>query len=176
MRRSISGRPCKSWQDTDGSNIDHIMMASWKHFPRYWPFVRGIHRSPVNSLHKGQRRGALMFSLICAWINGWVNSHEADDLRRHRAHYDVTVMFIRTFHTHVIGPEWSHNYDFLLHKLMKMYHCKSGCWMCVLWCIINIILLSKLAYIYYISQRCKNPGVWQCSLIWNMCEKVSNFL
>ena len=37
----------------------------------YWPFVRGIHWSPVNSPHKGQWRGALMFSL--AWINDWVN-------------------------------------------------------------------------------------------------------
>ena len=37
-----------------------------EHFPRHWPFVRGIHRSPVNSPHKGQWRGALMFSLICA--------------------------------------------------------------------------------------------------------------
>ena len=41
----------------------------------------------------GQWRGALMFSLICAWINGWVNNREAGDLRRHRAHYDVTVMY-----------------------------------------------------------------------------------
>ena len=38
----------------------------WKHFPYYWPFVRGIHRSPVNSSHKNQWRGALMFSFICA--------------------------------------------------------------------------------------------------------------
>ena len=51
-----------------------------------------IHRSPVNSSHKGQWRGALMFSLICAWINGWVNNREAGDLRRHRAHYDVIVL------------------------------------------------------------------------------------
>ena len=64
----------------------------WKHFPRYWPFVRRIHRSPVNSPHKGQWRGALMFPLICAWINGWVNNPEAGDLRRHHAHYDTTVM------------------------------------------------------------------------------------
>ena len=33
-----------------------------------------------------------MFSLICAWINGWVNNGEAGDLRRQRAHYDITVM------------------------------------------------------------------------------------
>ena len=47
-------------------------VIKWKHFPRYWPFVLGIHRSPVNSPHKGQWRGALMFSLISAWINGWL--------------------------------------------------------------------------------------------------------
>ena len=70
----------------------HDDVIKWKHFPRYWPFVRGIHRSAVNSPHKGQWRGALMFSLISAWINGWVNIGEAGDLRRHRAHYDVTVM------------------------------------------------------------------------------------
>ena len=64
----------------------------WKHFPCYWTFVRGIHRSPVNSPHKGQWRGALMFSLICARINGWVNNREAGDLRRYSGHYDVTVM------------------------------------------------------------------------------------
>ena len=64
----------------------HDDVIKWKHFPRYWPFVRGIHRSPVNSLHKGQRRGALMFSLICVWINGWENNHEAGDLRRYRSH------------------------------------------------------------------------------------------
>ena len=66
----------------------------WKHFPRYWPFVRGIHRSPVNSPHKGQWREALIYSLICAWINDRVNNREAGDLRRHRAHYDVIVMYI----------------------------------------------------------------------------------
>ena len=43
---------------------------------------------------KDQWRGALMFSLICAWINGWVNNCEAGDLRRNRAHYYVTVMRI----------------------------------------------------------------------------------
>ena len=60
----------------------HDDVIKWKHFPRYWPFVRGIHRSPVNSPHKGQWRGALMFSLICAWINDWVNNREAGVLRQ----------------------------------------------------------------------------------------------
>ena len=62
-------------------------------FPRHWPFVRGIHRPPVNSPHKGQWRGDLMFSLICVWINGRVNNREASDLRRYSAHYDVIVMY-----------------------------------------------------------------------------------
>ena len=57
----------------------HDDVIKWKHFPRYWPFMRGIHRSTVNSPHKGQWRGALMFSLICVWINGWVNNREAGD-------------------------------------------------------------------------------------------------
>ena len=74
----------------------------WKHFPRYWLFVRGIHRSPVNSPHKGQWCWALMFSLICARINGWVNNREAGDLRCHRAHYDVIVMFRLLFDSTVL--------------------------------------------------------------------------
>ena len=65
----------------------HDDVIKWKHFQRYWPFVQGIHRWSVNSLYKGQWRGALMFSFICAWINGWVNNREAGDLRRHRTHY-----------------------------------------------------------------------------------------
>ena len=70
----------------------HDDVIKWKYFPRNWPFVRGIYRSPVKSPHNGQRRGALIFSLICAWINGWVNNGEAGDLRRLRTHYDVIVM------------------------------------------------------------------------------------
>ena len=59
------------------------------HFLHYWPFVR-----PMNSPHKSHRRGALMFSLICARTNGWVNNGDAGDFRRHCAHYDVTVIMI----------------------------------------------------------------------------------
>ena len=70
----------------------HDDVIKWKHFPCYWSFVRGIRRSPVNSPHKGQWRGTLMFSLIYAWTNSWANNRDAGDLRRHRAHYDVTVM------------------------------------------------------------------------------------
>ena len=74
------------------AKLPHDDVIKWKHFPRYWPFVRGIRRSPVTSPHKGKWRGALVFSLICPRINGWVNNGEAGDLRRYRTHYDVMVM------------------------------------------------------------------------------------
>ena len=60
----------------------HDDVIKWKQSPRYWPFVRGIH----------QWRWALVFSLICIWINGWVNNGETGGFRRYRAHYDVTVV------------------------------------------------------------------------------------
>ena len=72
--------------------IKHDDIIKWKHFPRYCPFVRGVYRSPVNSPHKGQWRGALLYSLVFLWINGWVNNREAGDLRRYCAHYDGILM------------------------------------------------------------------------------------
>ena len=67
-------------------------VIEWKHFLYNWSFLRGIPQSPVNFPHKGLWRETLMFSLNCAWINVWVNTQDAGDLRRHRANYDVTVM------------------------------------------------------------------------------------
>ena len=72
----------------------HEDVKQWKHLPSYWSFVRGIHRSPVDSPHKGQWRGALMICLMCTWTNNWANCPYMDDLKRHRPHYDVTVMKI----------------------------------------------------------------------------------
>ena len=65
------------------------------YFRRYWTFVREINWSPVNSTYKGQWCGALMFSVICTWTNGWVNNRDASDLRRHRAQYYVIVMALQ---------------------------------------------------------------------------------
>ena len=85
---------------TPEKNPLFMMTSSNGNFPRYWPFVRGIHRSTVNFPHKGQWCGALMFSLICVWTNGWVNNRDAGDLRHHRVHYDATVMY-HPHHLHV---------------------------------------------------------------------------
>ena len=94
---------------------EHDDVIKWKHFPRYWSFVPEIHRSAANSPHKGQCRGALMFSLICVWINGWVNNGEAGDLRRYRAHYDVTVINSTLFSWLLEGKSSGHRW-ILLHN------------------------------------------------------------
>ena len=101
---------------TQPKNCARGLRFGWRHlmenFRRYWPFVRRIHRLPVDSPHKGQWRGALMFSLIFAWTNGRANNRDAGDLRRHRAHYYVTVMFtgtreiLRVPQQHWNQPDW----------------------------------------------------------------------
>ena len=90
------------WLSSQMTHTAIMMTSSNDVIPRYWPFVRGIHRSPVNSQHKGQWRGALMLSLICVSINGCVNNREDGDLRRHRPHYDVIVMMS-------ISMSWHHH-------------------------------------------------------------------
>ena len=80
---NCSNHPCPDFHDD---------VIKWKHFPRYWSFVREIDRSSVNSPHKDKCCRALMFSLITAWTNSWTNNGYAGDLRRHRAHHDVIVM------------------------------------------------------------------------------------
>ena len=64
----------------------------------------GIHRPPVDSSHKDQWRGALMFYLICAWTNSWANNQDAGDLRRHGVHNDVIVMMLVWHEFRVVYP------------------------------------------------------------------------
>ena len=77
----------------------------WRHqmetFPALLTLCEEIHRWPVDSPNKSHWHGALMFSLICAWTNGWANDWDAGDLRSHRAYYDVTVMYSGKL------PRWS---------------------------------------------------------------------
>ena len=64
LQNQRNQRKRKPWADI--LKKVHVVVIKWKHFSRYLPFVRGIHRSPVNSPHKGQYLGPLMLSLICA--------------------------------------------------------------------------------------------------------------
>ena len=74
-----------------------MMVITWRRhqmetFSALLALCAGNSPVPVNSPHRGQWRGALMFSLICVWINDWVNNREVGYLRRYRAHYDFIVM------------------------------------------------------------------------------------
>ena len=52
---------------------------------------------PVDSLHKGQWGGALIFSLIYVWSITWENNKDAGDLRRASAHYVNTILLAYFF-------------------------------------------------------------------------------
>ena len=116
----------------------HDDVIKWKHFPRNWPFVRKIHRSPVNFPHKGQWRGALMFSLINAWINDWANNREAGDLRRYPVHYDVIVMWCGEF-TREFPAHWPVTWDFDVFLKLKYLT-----WQNIFIANSSIILLAKV--------------------------------
>ena len=93
----VSKCPCNLSKAYAVIILNGLEYSRWRHqmetFSALLLICTGIHQSPVNSLQKGQWRRALMFHLIRAWINGWVNNREAGDLSRHDAHYDVSVMF-----------------------------------------------------------------------------------
>ena len=114
--------------------LAHIWSWSWwRHqmetFSALLALCAGNSPVPVNSPHKGQWRGALMFSLIWAWINNWVNNREAGDLRRYRGHYDVSVMIMACYlfgaiigtnaNLHLIDPS-SNNFSQIWNKMLKI--------------------------------------------------------
>ena len=76
-----------------------VVVTWWRHQMETFLALLGLYVR--NSLvigefpHKGQWRGALTFPVICVSTNGWINNRDAGDLRRHRAHYDVTVIVLR---------------------------------------------------------------------------------
>ena len=75
------------------TNKVHDDVSKWKHFPRNWPFVRGIHRSPVNSPHRGQWRGAKTLNWSMYHLTGTVSSSYT------KAHCGVDILFPVRWHT-----------------------------------------------------------------------------
>ena len=109
------------------NRVSHDDVIKWKHFLRSWSFARRIHRSSVDSPHKGQWCRALMFSLICAWINDWANNRDAGGLKGHRTHCDATIMHMATIQFPRIFPRFNGD-DFSL--LCFTY---SHCLLILLW-------------------------------------------
>ena len=136
----------------------------WKNFQRYWPIVRGIHLSPVNSPHKGQwRGGALMSSLISTRINGSVNNGEAGDLRPHRAHYGVTIMFTKNLYNgckgslHSTATEKSSWWQpwYLLAMLKLVFNISSEYQSCAMRNFLFSVVFSYNNKIFLITYSCR---------------------
>ena len=100
LKRNLYVGPVNSYVSELFTLIFYLFLPWWRHqmetFFALLTLCAGNSPVPVNSPHKGQWRAALMFSLICARINDWVNNREAGDLRRHRGLYDVNVMQMKT--------------------------------------------------------------------------------
>ena len=109
----------------------HNDVIKWKHFPRYWTFVRG-HR--WISLTKASDAELWCFSLICAWISAWVNNREAGDLGRHCAHYVVIVL------------QWSNLTNMIREShgsIINICFCMTKIWLLMF--IVDIILKDKFS-------------------------------
>ena len=134
-----------------------------------------------------------MFSVICAWINDWANNREAADLRRHRAHYDVTVMCDRTtapltkkpfaLHTHISyflsEIHWGRVTHICVNKLTIIGSDNGS--VPTIWNNAEILLISpvgltsvkykfKFIYMYFHSRKC----IWKCLL--NVSKVVSQWV
>ena len=105
------------------SCLPHDDVFKWKHLPRYWPFVRGIHRSPVDSLHKGQCRISLIISLTCDWTYGWAINRNAGDSRHHHTHYVVTVMPVVLTNNLHTGAIWNGPHGFIQTHVLRNVVC-----------------------------------------------------
>ena len=61
VRYARNPGPCLLGSHYQFLTYDDII--KWKHFPRYWPFVRGIHRALMDSPHKVTRSFDVFFDL-----------------------------------------------------------------------------------------------------------------
>ena len=106
----------------------HDDVIKWKHFPRYWPFVRGIHRSPVNSPRKGQRRGAFIFNFdLC--LNKRLSKHlrcwwlETPSCSLWR-HCNATSSWRHTL-GHITTSLWISHNDIWIFSLHCFFQCRK---------------------------------------------------
>ena len=125
----------------------------------------------------GEFTGALMFSSTCAWMNGWVNNREASDLRRHGAHYDVTIMvmiFLQSPCTGCTTVYWTlklkYGATIFTAEIDRPNSRGGGVCACVK---ISMTLWVKIShskyifwYIYYIVRNQQMIRIWMIYLIW----------
>ena len=135
----------------------------WRHqmetFSALLALCAGNSPVPVNSPHKCQWRGALMFSLICARINDWVNNREAGDLRRHRGHYGISVMHNKNSGRY--HGSWQSMRFFRLCLTYPFWCCMNNgvCWRGPIW---PFNTLCKRQHVYKCMQVVKNVTKTGC--------------
>ena len=122
------------------SSCAHDDVIKWKYFPCYWPFVRGIHRSPVNFPHKGQWRGALVFFYL--FLNkrlskhwwGWWFETVSRPLWRHPNVYGIHLVWAwNEFVSHCLHPHirefiFTHHRNTTLGFFCHAMHCNMVAW------------------------------------------------
>ena len=97
--------------------LSHDDVIKWKHFPRYWPFVREFTGHRWIPLTKASDAGLWCFLWSAPKQTVGKRNRYAGDLRRHHAHYDVIVMICLL---PLPGPWGSSIYS-------------RGCWCCSQW-------------------------------------------
>ena len=84
-QRNCFGNKTNMWRQNNNGLLDSqrivrpkLTLAWWRHqiktFSALLALCAGNLPVTGDSPHKGQWRGALLCSLICVWINGWVNN------------------------------------------------------------------------------------------------------
>ena len=140
--------------------------SKWKHFL---------------ALHEGNPLlidGALLFSLICVWTDGWANNGDACDLRRNGAHYDVTVMVFGDMCGNVTDMQCNHSVSSLSSLARQIHYCFQE----VLWThnatanvlfwhenyVMRYIVTNRLVYytILYAIPFLVNISIGMCSETW----------
>ena len=136
--QKVGGNTAEKWlPDNVFKAVENIAITKTSFYPYitiWWynwmchdvslaPCVPCLSYQIFHSHHKRKWRGALMFSLICAWTNSWANNGDASDLRRYRARYDFTVMY----HTVV---RISANYEVMVDQtgFLQSYETVSSWW------------------------------------------------
>ena len=115
-----------------------------------------LHREFTSHQWIPRTNSSFAVSLVCAWINGWVNNREVGDLRRHLVHYDVSVMACRHRSNCILVLDLTPGFNGLGKgncKTRRKYFSVGTCWglcqmfgrICALWPIIHARLITKIS-------------------------------
>ena len=117
--------------------------------------------SPMSGEFRAQRQVTRMFSLICARINSWVNNREAGDLRRHRAHYDFSVMWYAGFEVQKVFMRLLFLAVNAVHKINVM---------------INLMLMPTFLPTFTATRNHQNKILFEMTtIVWKSKKKIHIF-